>query len=116
MDTERSPRPLSSPSGRPTLAGAIAYALDYLGSVLAEAVPDDPGQPIGAPQASMSVAVADLEPLLLRIGARHPGKWLTVRFDATGCRIDLREQGNVRHMATAADLTGALVALGLVAT
>jgi hypothetical protein len=105
-----------APTDRPTLAGAVAYALDYLESVLAEAVPDDPAQPIAVPQAPASDEIADPEPLLLRLAAHHAGQWVTVHFWSTGCRIDLREQGNLRHLATAADLTGALTALGLVST
>ncbi|MGI5215582.1 hypothetical protein [Plantactinospora sp. CA-290183] len=103
-----------APSSRPTLAGAIAFALDYLASVLAEAVPDEPAQPIAVPRAPAADPIADPEPMLRRLGAHQPGQWVTVHFWATGCRIDLREQGTLRHLATAADLTGGLAALGLV--
>ncbi|MEO3747969.1 hypothetical protein [Plantactinospora sp. B5E13] len=102
-----------TPTDRPTLTGAIAYALDYLESVLAEAVPDDPTQPIGVPQAPPSAPAADPEPMLRRLGAEHPGQWVTTRFWATGCRVDLRERGNLRHLVTATDLPGALDVLGL---
>ncbi|MEQ4300112.1 hypothetical protein ABNF97_01755 [Plantactinospora sp. B6F1] len=106
--------PEAEPAGRPTLAGAVAYAVDYLGSVLAEAVPDDPAQSIAVPQASMAEVITDPEPMLRRLGAHHAGQWVTVHFGPAGCRIDLREQGNLRHLVTAADLTGGLTALGLV--
>ncbi|MFY1691933.1 hypothetical protein [Plantactinospora sp. WMMB782] len=105
--------PQGEPTSRPTLAAAIAYALDYLPSVLVEAVPEDPAQPIAAPHASMSDPIADPEPMLLRLGAHHAGDWITVHFGADECRIGLREQGEHRHLVTAADLGSGLTALGL---
>ncbi|WP_159104455.1 hypothetical protein [Plantactinospora sp. BB1] len=105
--------PEAEPAGRPTLAGAIAYGLDYLGSVLAEAVPDDPAQPIAVPQAPMSDPIADPEPMLRRLGAHRAGQWVTVRFSGADCRIGVREQGTLRHLVSAADLTTGLTALGL---
>ncbi|GIG88740.1 zinc finger-like domain-containing protein [Plantactinospora endophytica] len=97
---------------RPTLAGAIAYALDYLPSVLAEATPDDPVQPIATPRAPMSEPIADPEPMLLRLGAHHPGQWVTVRVAPGGCRIDLHEREGARPLSTSTDLAAALTALG----
>ncbi|WP_422769803.1 hypothetical protein ACN28C_24145 [Plantactinospora sp. WMMC1484] len=72
--------------GRPTLAGAIAYALDYLPSVLAEAVPDEPARLIPVPCSGMAEPIADPEPMLRRLGADHPGQWGTVRFAPPGSR------------------------------
>ncbi|MDG4786726.1 hypothetical protein O7626_12425 [Micromonospora sp. WMMD1102] len=81
--------------------------------MLVEAVPEDPAQPIAAPHAPMSDAIADPEPMLLRLGAHHAGHWITVHFGADDCRIGLREQGSFRHLVTAADLSSGLTALGL---
>ncbi|MGI5152030.1 hypothetical protein ACQEVC_37650 [Plantactinospora sp. CA-294935] len=82
---------------RPTLAGAIAYALDYLASVLAEAVPDEPTRSIPTPCSGMSEPIADPEPMLRRLGADHPGRWVTVRFGPSGFRTtELRDQVDPR--------------------
>ncbi|MEN3608878.1 hypothetical protein AAH979_04950 [Plantactinospora sp. ZYX-F-223] len=83
--------------GRPTLAGAIAYALDYLPSVLAEAVPNEPTRPIATPCSGISEPIADPEPMLRRLGADHPGRWVTVRFGPAGSRIEVPEQIDPRE-------------------
>ncbi|MFY1670407.1 hypothetical protein ACN27G_10655 [Plantactinospora sp. WMMB334] len=82
--------------GRPTLAGAIACALDYLPSVLAEAVPDEPARPVPAPCSGMSEPIAAPEPMLRRLGADHPGQWVTVRFAPPGSRTGESRTGESR--------------------
>ncbi|MFY1672940.1 hypothetical protein ACN27G_23755 [Plantactinospora sp. WMMB334] len=87
--------------------------MTYLEVALAATVPTDPHQPIPVPQTPRPHPVDDPARLTARLGERHPGRPVTVRFDRTGCTIHLHEDGSSRLLAGAATLRQAVAALGL---
>ncbi|MEU7675883.1 hypothetical protein AB0C42_13825 [Micromonospora taraxaci] len=48
--------------------------------------------------------VADPEPELLRLAARHAGQVVTVRFTRAGCTVHRHDEDGVRLLAEALDL------------
>ncbi|WP_326561265.1 hypothetical protein [Micromonospora sp. NBC_01796] len=102
------------PPTRPSLAAAVAYSLEYLETALAEEVPTDPAQPIPAPQCAEPTTIEDPERLIRRLAARHGGEQVSVHFGVNECHVYLREQDDLRPLATGRDVIAAFAALGVI--
>ncbi|WP_433130310.1 hypothetical protein ACQPWW_07025 [Micromonospora sp. CA-240977] len=89
---------------RPSLAAALAWCRECLTDAVAGAAPTDLATPISVPGSGPRGIVADPEPDLLRLAARHAGQALTVRFTRDGCAVHLHDDDGVRLLARARDL------------
>ncbi|MEU8085868.1 hypothetical protein AB0B57_19930 [Micromonospora sp. NPDC049101] len=91
---------------RPSLAAALAWCRECLSDAVAGAAPIDPATPIPLPWSRACGIVADPEPDLLRLAARHAGQALTVRFTRAGCAVHRHDDDGVRLLARTRDLSG----------
>ncbi|MEU7752125.1 hypothetical protein [Micromonospora sp. NPDC049171] len=91
---------------RPSLAAALAWCRECLSDAVAGAAPIDPATPIPLPWSRARGIVADPEPDLLRLAARHAGQALTVRFTRAGCAVHRHDDDGVRLLARTRDLSG----------
>ncbi|MET8041791.1 hypothetical protein ABZU25_13115 [Micromonospora sp. NPDC005215] len=91
---------------RPSLAAALAWCRECLTDAVAGAAPSDPATPIPAPWSGPRGIVADPEPDLLRLAARHAGRAVTVRFTRAGCAVHRHDDDGVRLLARSRDLRG----------
>ncbi|WFE49906.1 hypothetical protein [Micromonospora sp. WMMD1155] len=88
---------------RPSLAAALAWCVECLTDAVAAATPTDPAVSIPVPRSGPR-DVADPEPELLRLAARHAGQVVTVRFTRTGCTVHRHDEDGVCLLAEALDL------------
>ncbi|MFC7706970.1 hypothetical protein [Micromonospora lupini] len=89
---------------RPSLAAALAWCRECLTDAIAGAAPTDPAVPIPVPWSGPRDLVADPEPDLLRLAARHAGRAVTLRFTRAGCTVHRHDDDGVRLLAHATDL------------
>ncbi|MDG4779592.1 hypothetical protein O7614_08040 [Micromonospora sp. WMMD961] len=88
---------------RPSLAAALAWCGECLTDAVARAAPTDPTAPIPVPRSGPR-DVADPEPELWHLAARHAGQVVTVRFTRAGCTVHRHDEDGVRLLAQALDL------------